>query len=87
MQGGSSAPLVTKGEAEIAIQQISEIITVAGVAFAGPLPKEIQSVTTYSAALGANAKEPDAARALLALLRGPQAAAVLRSKGMEPAAP
>jgi len=87
VRGGSSAPLVAKGEAEIAIQQISEIIAVAGVAFAGPLPQEIQNLTTYSAALGADAKEPEAARTLIALLRGTQAAALLRAKGMEPAGP
>jgi molybdate transport system substrate-binding protein len=87
VQGGSSAPLVAKGEAEIAIQQISEIIAVPGVAFAGPLPKEIQNITVYSAALGAQAKEPEAARALMTLLRGAQAVSLLRSKGMEPAKP
>jgi molybdate transport system substrate-binding protein len=87
VHGGSSAMPVVKGEAEIAIQQISEIIAVPGVAFVGPLPKEIQNVTTYSAALGANAKERDAANALIALLRSAQASTVLRSKGMEPAKP
>src|ERR1700730_2656526 len=87
VRGGSSAPLVAKGEAEIAIQQISEIIAVPGVAFAGPLPTEIQNTTTYSAALGAHAKERDAANALIALLRGPQAASLLRAQGMKPAAP
>ena len=87
VHGGSSAPLVAKGEAEIAIQQISEIIAVPGVTFVGPLPKEIQNITTYSAALGANAEEPEAARVLIALLRGTQAAALLRSRGMEPAGP
>ena len=87
VRGGSSAPLVAKGAAEIAIQQISEIIAVAGVAFAGPLPREIQNLTTYSAALGADAKNPEAAKTLIALLRGAPAATLLRSKGMEPAAP
>ena len=87
VHGGSSATLIAKGEAEIAIQQISEVIAVPGVTFVGPLPKEIQNITTYSAALGANAKEPEAAKTLIALLRGTQAAALLHSKGMEPAAP
>jgi molybdate transport system substrate-binding protein len=85
VHGGSSARLVTIGEAEIGIQQISEIIAVPGVAFAGPLPKEIQNITTYSAALGANAKEPEAARALIALLRSARAVALLHARGMEPA--
>jgi molybdate transport system substrate-binding protein len=87
VHGGSSALLVARGEAEIAIQQISEIIAAPGVAFAGPLPTEIQNTTTYAAALGAHAKEREAANALIALLRGPQAAPLLRAKGMKPAAP
>jgi molybdate transport system substrate-binding protein len=87
VHGGTSATLVAKGEAEIAVQQISEIIAVPGVTFVGPLPKEIQNITTYSAALGANAKEPEAAKALIARLRGEEATAALRLRGMEPAAP
>jgi len=84
--GGSSAPFVAKGEAEIAIQQISEIVHAPGVAFAGPLPKELQNITTYAAAIGTVAGEAEAARALLARLQSPEGAAALRSRGMEPAA-
>jgi molybdate transport system substrate-binding protein len=87
VQGGSSAPLVAKSEADIAIQQISEIIAVPGTRFAGPLPKEIQNVTTYSAALGTNAKAGEAASLLLTLLRSAEAVAALRLRGMEPAKP
>ena len=83
-QGGHVAELVISGEAEIGIQQISEIIPVKGVAFAGPLPKEIQNYTVYSAGIGVKAKSAGAARALLETLVGPGAAAELKAKGMEP---
>ena len=83
-QGGHVADMVIGGEAEIGIQQISEIIPVKGVAFAGPLPREIQNYTVYAAGIGAKAKSAGAARALLETLAGPGAAAELKAKGMEP---
>ena len=83
-QGGHVAELVISGEAEIGVQQISEIIPVKGVAFAGPLPKEIQNYTTYAAGVGAKARSAIASRALLDFLGGPLAAAELKAKGMEP---
>jgi molybdate transport system substrate-binding protein len=83
--GGAVAEHVAKGEAELGIHQISEILPVKGVMLVGPLPAEIQNYTVYAAGLGAQAKESDAAKALLKTLTGPAAAEVLKSKGMEPA--
>ena len=51
----------------------------------GPLPAEIQTITTFSGGVHAAAKEADAARAWLAFITAPQAAAVLRKHGMDPA--
>jgi len=83
--GGAVAEHVARGEAELGIHQISEILPVKGVTLVGPLPAEIQNYTVYAAGLGAQAKESDAARALIKALTGPAAAEVLKSKGMEPA--
>ena len=83
-QGGHVADLVISGEAEIGLQQISEIVPLKGVTLAGPLPKEIQNYTVYSAGIGAKAASAGAARALLETLVGPGAAAELKAKGMEP---
>jgi molybdate transport system substrate-binding protein len=82
--GGAVAEHVARGEAELGIHQISEILPVKGVTLVGPLPADIQNYTVYAAALGAQAKESDAAKALLKALSGPAAAEVLKSKGMEP---
>lgn len=49
-QGGQVAEAVASGEIELAIHQISEILPVKGVRFAGPLPSELQKFTTYVAA-------------------------------------
>ena len=81
--GGYVAELVAKGEAEIAVHQISEILPVKGVVFAGPLPAEIQSYTVYAAGLSATARDATAARALIEHLKGTAAADVLKQKGME----
>jgi len=83
--GGAVAEHVAKGEAELGIHQISEILPVKGVTLVGPLPAEIQNYTVYAAGVGAHAKESDAAKALLKALTSPAAAEVLKSKGMEPA--
>ncbi|TMI99132.1 MAG: ABC transporter substrate-binding protein [Alphaproteobacteria bacterium] len=82
-QGGYVAELIANGEAELGLHQISEILPVKGVKLVGPLPAEIQNYTTYAAAVGADAKQPDAARALLKLLTGPAADTVLKARGME----
>ena len=71
-QGGYVADLIASGEAELGLHQISEILPVKGVKLVGPLPAEIQNYTTYAAAAGADAKQPDAARALIKLLAGPR---------------
>ena len=84
-KGGYVAELVVSGEAEIGVHQISEIVPVKGAALAGPLPKEIQNTTTYAAGLSASPQNKEVAQALIKAFSGPAAAAVLKSKGMEPA--
>src|SRR5205085_9278863 len=82
-QGGYVVELIANGEAELGLHQISEILPVKGVKLVGPLPAEIQNYTTYAAAVGVDAKQPDAARALIKLLTGPAAESVLKARGME----
>jgi molybdate transport system substrate-binding protein len=63
---------------------MSELMSVEGIAYLGPLPAEIQMVTVFSAGVHAAAPVPDAAGALLKFLTSPRAAPVLRRHGMEP---
>jgi molybdate transport system substrate-binding protein len=84
IHGGAVAEHIAKGEAELGIHQISEILPVKGITLVGPLPAEIQNYTVYAAGIGTGAQAPDAAKALLRVLAGPAAAAVLKSKGMDP---
>ena len=82
--GTSSGRLVVSGEAELAIWQISAMKPVKGLDIVGPLPAELQLVTHLSAALGANAAAPDAAKALIGFFASPEAAAAMRARGLEP---
>ena len=82
--GGAVGELVARGEAEMAVQQIPELMTVAGTELVGPLPPEIQYVTVFSAGVFAGAKEAPAAQALVKFLSTPAAARVFKTKGMEP---
>jgi molybdate transport system substrate-binding protein len=82
-QGGYVADLVASGDAEVAVHQISEIVPVKGVVLVGQLPAEIQSFTTYAAAVGANAKDVTAAKALIEHIAGPAATPILQARGME----
>jgi molybdate transport system substrate-binding protein len=76
--------LVARGEVEIGIQQISEILPVPGVELLGPLPPELQHLTTFCAAVACTAAQPQAARRLIAFLSSPAAAAIMRASGMHP---
>ena len=78
--------VVARGEAEIGFQQISELLPVPGIDLIGPLPPGAQRVTVFSAGVAAEAKSPDAARALIAFLASPAAAAAITKSGLEPAA-
>jgi molybdate transport system substrate-binding protein len=80
--GGLVAERLVTGEADLAIHQISEIIPVKGVMLVGPLPEAVQNYTTYAGAVSSRAANAEAARALLATLSSPEAAEILRAKGM-----
>ncbi len=69
--GGFAAEAVVKGQAELVVHQISEILPVKGVTLVGPLPKELQKITTYSAGLAAKSAAPDPARTFIAYLARP----------------
>ncbi len=81
--GGLVAQRVVSGEADIAIHQISEILAVPGAALVGPIPAEIQNYTVYAGVISTAPKDRAAAEALLDMLGGAAARAVLQDKGMQ----
>jgi molybdate transport system substrate-binding protein len=84
--GAESVDLVANGEAEVAIVNTPVIVSKPGVELVGPLPVELQNTTdfVFFIGVGANAKEPDAAKALVKYLRAPDATRVIKAKGLEP---
>jgi molybdate transport system substrate-binding protein len=77
--------LVANGEAEIGVHVIVELVSVAGIDIVGPLPGDLLNIIVFAAAVMASAKEAEAAKALVNFLRTPEAVAVIKTKGMEPA--
>ena len=75
---------VARGEAELAIQPVSELLPVPGVDFVGTVPAEIQKVNVYAAAVVAGSRETDASKRLIAFLASDAAISAIRKTGMEP---
>jgi molybdate transport system substrate-binding protein len=82
---GTVGEALARGEAEIALQQISELMPVPGIKVIGPLPTEVQLVTVFSAGIFASATEPRAARMLVEQLTTNAARPLYTAKGLEPA--
>ena len=79
---GRVSVLVASGEAEIGLQQVSELMSNPDVEVIGLLPDKLQQITINSAGITAAAKEPDAARALIQHLTTPEALAIYKAKGL-----
>ena len=76
--------LVAKGEIELGMVVITQIMTTPGVELVGPIPQELQSYVRWSGGVSASSATPDVAKALISLLRSPAALPVLKAQGMEP---
>jgi molybdate transport system substrate-binding protein len=82
--GVAVGDLIARGEVEIGFQQVSELLSIKGIDFLGPLPPDTQHITVFSAGLHVSAKEPGAAKALVRFLTSPASEPVIRKRGMEP---
>ena len=80
------AEIVARGEADLGLQQVAELLPSQGIALAGRLPADVQKVTVYSG-IATGARHPEAARALIEYLGGPAAAPVLERLGLEKVKP
>jgi molybdate transport system substrate-binding protein len=82
-QGFTAEKLVT-GEADLAVQQISELKQIEGIEVVGPIPRELQTPAVFSAGRMAATNKPDEADRLLRFLASPEVAPALRASGLEP---
>ena len=78
------AAVVARGEVEVGFQQVSEILSIPGAAYAGPIPDEYQRVTTFSAGIATDARNPEGAQRLIDFLSSGDAAVTIAETGLEP---
>jgi molybdate transport system substrate-binding protein len=84
VEQGFTAERLVSGEADLAVQQISELKQVDGIEVIGPVPHELQTPAVFSAGRMVNAKQAEAADRLLRYLASPEVVPVLRRSGLEP---
>jgi molybdate transport system substrate-binding protein len=80
---GRIAALAARGEAELAVQQISELKPVQGTDFVGPLPPDLQVYTTFTAGIAAGCNAQAEAARFIAMLTAPAAAPLITASGLE----
>jgi molybdate transport system substrate-binding protein len=80
--GEPVAAVVARGEAEIGLQDVSELIHVPGITYVGPIPAELDRNSSYAAAVTTKANEPQAAMALIRLLASHKAESIILKEGL-----
>jgi molybdate transport system substrate-binding protein len=83
--GGLIAEAVVAGEADLAVQMVSELLSVPGAELVGPLPAELNQVTVFSAGILTGTRQSEGSKSLIQHLTTPAAARVMRTKGLTPA--
>jgi molybdate transport system substrate-binding protein len=82
--GPLTGETVAKGEAELGITPIGELLAVKGVSLVGPLPPPLQNYIVQTAGISPSAAQGAAARDFLKFLGAPENLPVIVEKGMEP---
>lgn len=82
---GLSGAFLPTGEVDLAVQQVPELRGVPGIDILGHLPGDLHMVTVFVAGVETASRNPDAAKAFIDFFRSPQAKALFRAKGLEPA--
>ena len=77
--------VIARGEVEVGMQQLSELLPIRGIAHITPLPKEIQKTAWYPAGVAAHSRDKALARKVIAFLASPAGAQAIRNSGLEPA--
>jgi len=83
---GFTAEKLVTGEADLAVQQVSELLVVDGIEVVGKYPEELQQVSSFSAGMMTGSAQRAAAEAFLASLHGETAKAAYLASGVDPAA-
>jgi molybdate transport system substrate-binding protein len=76
---------VAKGDAELGIHQVAELMPIGGIDILGPLPDDLQTRILYATALHTGTRQPEATKALVALIGKEATVPIIRKHGMDPA--
>jgi molybdate transport system substrate-binding protein len=76
--------VVARGDAELGIHQISQLLPVPGIDIVGPFPRDLQKIIAYAVTVLPGSTQRAAAQEFVKFLRSPEAAAIVKKKGMEP---
>jgi len=86
-RGTPVANFLISGEADLAIQQMPELLHVKGAEVVGPLPGDLQNVTTFAAGIPSGSAQAEAAKALIRFLQTPDSGAVMKKYGLDQVPP
>ena len=81
--GERTGTIVARGEAAIALQQVSELLPIPGTTYVGRLPDSVQSYAVFSAGITTKARNPEGAKALLRFYQSADAKPVIEKTGLE----
>ena len=84
---GLTGELVARGEIELAVQQMSELMQVSGINIFAKLPPAVQQSTTFSIGVFKDPTKPEVISAFNAFMRTPVVAAVYKRQGLDPITP
>jgi molybdate transport system substrate-binding protein len=77
------ASVVAKGDYQVGLQQVAELLPIPGVTFVGKIPEDVQSVTRFAAGIPRNAQHPQEAKALLDYLASTQVQQQVQATGLD----
>jgi molybdate transport system substrate-binding protein len=86
-RGTPVANFLVSGEADLAIQQLPELLHVKGADIVGPLPGDLQNVTTFAAGIPSGSAQAEAAKALIRFLQTPESGALMKTFGLDQVPP
>lgn len=78
------AEKIAAGDYELGLQQVSELLPVKGIAYAGKIPESLQSVTRFAGGVPVNAPHPEEAKKMLQYMAAPAAADDVKATGLDP---
>lgn len=85
--GAAAVEKVAAGQADVAIAFASEVLPIKGVKLVGLIQPDLQDPAPFAGGVGANASNPEAAKALLQAIISPEGAKIVRAAGLEPVSP